>query len=86
MNDGTMKMKRKGITLDVNNRGKITYDRFKDLVLNWDKLIEEEVITKTGVKKQIQKDFFFFRLPNRGKAVMLMTLRKGHPLRRKGHG
>ena len=57
MNDGTMKMKQKGITLDVNNREKITYDRFKDLVLNWDKLIEEEVITKTKLeKKQIQSN------------------------------
>jgi hypothetical protein len=55
MDDGTMKMKQKRITLDVNNREKITYDRFKDLVLNWDKLIEEEVITKTGLeKKQVQ--------------------------------
>ena len=57
MNDGTMNMKQKGITLDVNNRKQITYDRFKDLVLNWDKLIVEEVITKTGLeKKQVQNN------------------------------
>ena len=49
-NDGTINMKQKGITLDMNNRAEITYDRFKDLSLNWNKLIEEEVITKTGVE------------------------------------
>ena len=40
MQDGTIKMKQKGITLDVANREKITYERFKDMVLNKD-LIEK---------------------------------------------
>ena len=37
----------------MNNRAKITYDRFKDLALNWDKLIEEEVKNKTGVETKL---------------------------------
>ena len=40
LNDGTIKMKQKGITLDVANRAQITYDRFKAMVLNKD-LIEK---------------------------------------------
>ena len=34
MKEGTIKMKQKGITMDVANRAKITYDKFKELVLN----------------------------------------------------
>jgi hypothetical protein len=52
-NDGTIKMKQKRITLDMNNRAEITYDRFKDLSLNWNKLSEEEVRTKTGVETKL---------------------------------
>ena len=46
-------MKQKGITLDMNNRAEITYDRFKDLALNWNKLIEEDVRTKTGMETKL---------------------------------
>jgi hypothetical protein len=34
LNDGTIKMKQKGITMDVANIEKITYDRFKGMALN----------------------------------------------------
>ena len=40
-------MKQKGITLDVANREKITYERFKDMVLNKD-LIEKVKKTRRG--------------------------------------
>ena len=43
-------MKQKGITLDVANREKITYDRFKEMVLNKD-LIEKVKKTKRGEKR-----------------------------------
>jgi hypothetical protein len=49
LNDGTIKMKQEGITLDVANRAQITYDRFKAMVLNKD-LIEQIKKTKRGEK------------------------------------
>jgi hypothetical protein len=49
MQDGTVKMKQKGITLDVANRAKITYERFKEMVLNKD-LIEKVKKTIRGEK------------------------------------
>ena len=42
-------MKQKGITLDVANRAKITYERFKEMVLNKD-LIEKFKKTIRGEK------------------------------------
>ena len=46
---GQLKMKQKGITLDVANRAQITYDRFKAMVLNKD-LIEKVKKNKRGEK------------------------------------
>ena len=34
LNDGTVKMKQKGITMDVANIEKITFERFKEMALN----------------------------------------------------